>query len=99
MLPVRIIHRSVAAAEAPLEVGLDRWHDYSLQWNTDGVKFEVDGELILETPIQPHAPLGFVAWIDNQYAVLSEQRGLRFGMLSTEREVSLELADLRLEGG
>jgi hypothetical protein len=98
-LPISVIHRSVSAAEAPLKADLASWHDYDLWWESDGVRFAVDGQVVLESPIAPAAPLGFVAWIDNQYAMLSPQRGIGFGVLPTDREVSLELRDLVLERG
>lgn len=96
-LPVSAIHRGVSAAEAALDAPLDDWHDYDLRWDADGVRFTVDGQAVLETPIRPHGPLGFVAWIDNQYAVLSAKNGIRFGILSTDREATLQIRGLRLQ--
>ena len=47
--------------------------------------------------IAPHEPLGFIAWIDRQYAVLSEAKGIRFGLLPTVAKHWLEIKDLRVE--
>lgn len=93
---VRSVKRKVAGAEAILSTPLDEWHEYRLVWQTDAVQFEVDGELALDAPITSRGPLGFVAWIDNQYAVLSESRGIRFGVVPTEEPAWLEVADLEI---
>ncbi len=44
----------------------------------------------------PVDPLGFVAWIDNQYAVVSPEQGLRFGTLPLPAEQWMEIADLEI---
>jgi hypothetical protein len=41
---------------------------------------------VLVAPDPPPGPLGFVAWIDNQYAVATPRGSLRFGTLASERE-------------
>ena len=93
---VRSVKSKVAGAEAILSTPLDEWHEYRLVWQIDAVQFEVDGELALDAPITSRGPLGFVAWIDNQYAVLSESRGIRFGVVPTEEPAWLEVADLEI---
>jgi hypothetical protein len=47
----------------------------------------------------PTGPLGFVAWIDNQFAVASPEGGFRFGTLATQEEQWLEIENLSLEPG
>jgi hypothetical protein len=37
-------------------------------------------------PNPPPGPLGFVAWIDNQYAIATPQGSLRFGTVSSSAE-------------
>lgn len=87
----------ITAAERLLDLRLDEWHHYTLDWMPDRVIFEVDGEPILTAQAPPIKPLGFVAWIDNQYAIASPEGGFRFGVLSVEEEQWLELTDLSLE--
>lgn len=96
---VPMVRRQAAAAEVLLDTPLIEWHEYALTWRPDGAGFEVDGEIVAETGIVPHAPLGFVAWIDNQYAVLSAAKGIRFGLLPTAEEHWLEIQDLHVERG
>ncbi len=94
---VPMVRRQAAATEVLLDAPLDEWHDYALTWGSDGAVFMVDGEIVAETDIVPHGPLGFVTWIDNQYAVLSEAKGIRFGLLPINEEYSLEILDLQVE--
>ena len=91
-----LVRRQAAATEVLLDTPLMEWHEYTLTWRPSGAVFEVDGQVVAESSIVPHEPLGFVAWIDNQYAVLSEAGGLRFGLLRTEAEHWLEIQDLRV---
>lgn len=94
---VRAIRWAVAGAEAAIATPLDEWHSYAIAWQPEQIRFEVDGRPVLRTRVSPHGRLGFVAWIDNQYAVLSERRGIRFGTLPIESENWLEIADLVFE--
>jgi hypothetical protein len=94
---VRAAKRAVRAAEAAITVPLDSWHEYALEWHPCEARFAVDGSPLLITEIVPRPPLGFVAWIDNQYATASTKRGFRFGVLPTPSSQTLEIAELRIE--
>jgi hypothetical protein len=72
-------------------------HTYTLDWRRDGATFAVDGDVALETPHSPRGPAGFVAWIDNQYAVVTPQGNLRFGVVPVEQEQSLVLEHVVIE--
>lgn len=93
---VRAVVKAVEAAEAELNVPLTEWHTYRLLWEAGRVICEVDGMPVLEAPVAPRGPLGFVAWIDNQFAVLSERTGIRFGVVPTTASAWLEIADLEI---
>lgn len=88
--------RQVRAHECDLDFSPQAWHDYKLEWSHGSATFQVDGETVLEAPHAPPGPLGFVAWIDNQYLIASPKGGFRFGVLPTEREGWLELERLSL---
>jgi len=96
---VPLVRKQAAATEVLLDSTLSDWHEYGVAWRRDEVIFEVDGETVAESSNPPHPPLGFVVWIDNQYAVLSEERGIRFGLLPTDEEYGLEIQDLRVKRG
>jgi hypothetical protein len=93
---VRAIQSSVGAAERVLSEALDEWHLYRLRWDLAGLAFEVDGRLVLEAPLAPRGPLGFVVWIDNQYAVLSSRAGIGFGVTPTDAPAWLEVQGLEI---
>ncbi|MCJ7569048.1 MAG: family 16 glycosylhydrolase [Anaerolineales bacterium] len=82
------------AEESLIASPLDEWHRYEIEWLEKGAHFSVDGETVLQTTVSPPAPLGFVAWIDNQYAIASPAGGFRFGVLPLAEEQWLEIRSL-----
>lgn len=93
------MERMTGAHEAtldPTHADLRQWHDYTLDWLPDRARFTVDGREALVAPNPPQGPLGFVAWIDNQYAIATPRGELRFGALDSEPQW-LELASLSIE--
>lgn len=90
------VHRVTGASEAPLTADLSEWHDYALEWRTDAARFWVDGTEVLVAPDPPRGPLGFVAWVDNMYAIATPRGAFRFGLVDSEPEW-LELSCLHIE--
>ncbi len=95
---VRAVWRAVEGAQSPLLPGLDQWHAYQIEWTRELTTFRVNSVTVLEVHGRPSAPLGLVIWIDNQWAVFSESRGLRFGVCPTTEAAWLEVRRLRLNG-
>ncbi|HEY47590.1 MAG TPA: hypothetical protein G4O14_12510 [Anaerolineae bacterium] len=89
--------QQIVAYESLLTPLLNEWHSYSLTWLSEGATFEVDGEIVLHAPEVPSAPLGFVAWIDNQYAVATPEDGFHFGVVPLKEPQWLEISDLQLK--
>jgi len=89
--------RAVRAAEKLLPAQLTDWQEYQLEWHADCIQFHVDGELVLESGISMRGPLGFLTWIDNQYAIVSESGTFRFGLIENTAVRWLELDALRIE--
>src|SRR6266849_2130844 len=79
----RWMQRLSGAHEALLTIDITTWHSYVLEWNYSEALFWVDGEPVLRAPQPPTRPLGFVAWLDNQYAVATPRGVLRFGTLAS----------------
>jgi len=75
----RWLQRLSGAQEASLDVAMTAWHTYELEWRMTEVTFRVDGCRVLHAPHPPTRPLGFVAWLDNQYAIATPRGILRFG--------------------
>ncbi|MBX0328928.1 hypothetical protein K2Z83_14710 [Oscillochloris sp. ZM17-4] len=90
------IQRAVGAAEAPLASRMDEWHRYAIIWGERRSALRVDGETVLDAP-SPRGPMCFVAWVDNQYLVVTPQGRLGWGLLDVPGEQWLEVADLRIE--
>jgi hypothetical protein len=72
-------------------------HTYRLDWRKDGAAFAIDGATVYETPYAPRGAAGFVSWIDNQYAEVTPQGKLGFGIVPVEREQSLFLVHVVVE--
>ena len=76
---------------------MTEWHEYSLVWEQNRATFAVDGVTVLISPAPPHYPLGFVLWIDNQYAIASEEGKFKFGMIEHKEERWMEIEALSIE--
>lgn len=88
----RMIHEEAAMlAHNPRD-----WHHYRIVWESEQVCFWVDGTQAAETRLSPHPPLGFVLWIDNQYAALPPEGGLGYGTLPNPREAWIEVRGMAL---
>jgi hypothetical protein len=79
----------------PDQANLRAWHDYTLEWRADQARFAVDGREVFVAPDPPAGPLGFVAWVDNQYAIVTPRGELRFGALDCPPQW-LELASVSI---
>jgi hypothetical protein len=73
-------------------------HRYVLEWLPDAAIFSLDGHVILEARHAiPNNALGFVAWLDNQYAIISPKGRFGFGLMPIAEEQGLFLEDVTLE--
>jgi hypothetical protein len=79
----RWMQKLSGAQEALLPVEMTDWHHYTLEWQRSEAVFWVDDQLVLRSPQPPTRPLGFVAWLDNQYAIATPRGVLRFGTISS----------------
>ncbi|HYN89237.1 MAG TPA: hypothetical protein VER55_11930 [Ardenticatenaceae bacterium] len=85
-------------AECLLSVDPTEWHDYCVEWDAHRARFWVDGVEVLQAAAPPAGPLAFVAWNDNQWAILGPPAGYRGGVLPVPVEQRLILARMRLSG-
>lgn len=88
------IKRAIQASEAPILVDLTNWHTYEIRWSETEAIFMVDDHLANRCSIMPSCPLGLVIWIDNQYAILSPENGIRFGTIPVRQPQWMEIAEL-----
>ena len=90
------VQRTLGISECRLPHAMTDWHVYELEWRRDGARWRIDGETAQETDRAPRGPLGFVAWIDNQYAVVTPRGKLGSGLLDAPFEQWLEIAHVEL---
>lgn len=79
----RWMQRLTGAREALIRADMTSWHTYVLEWRRDEALFRVDDQLVLQASAPPTRPLGFVAWLDNQYAIATPRGMLRFGAIAS----------------
>jgi hypothetical protein len=92
-----LVQRAAGVAEALVRAPMAEWHEYVIEWGARTSRFLVDGRVVLDEAPSPRGPLCFVAWVDNQYLVLTPQGKLRWGLLEAPQRQWLELADLSIE--
>jgi len=92
----RWMQRLTGAREAVISSNMTSWHNYILEWRPDEATFWVDDQLVLRAPYPPTRPLGFVAWLDNQYAVATPRGVLRFGTIVSGPQW-FEMDSIRIE--
>ena len=92
----QLITSKAQSSEFVLSHTLNEWHTYAIDWSTKRALFSVDDMLVLQADRPPAGPLGFVTWIDNQYAVFSSSRGLRFGTVPTSSKQRLEVRNINI---
>src|SRR5579883_929779 len=93
----RWMQRLTGAREALINADMSFWHTYVLEWRQDEALFQVDDQLVLRASEPPTRPLGFVAWLDNQYAVATPRGVLRFGAIASGPQW-FEIDFVRIDG-
>jgi hypothetical protein len=96
---MRLARRMIQAHERLLDVKMTEWHEYALDWNDGQAVFSVDGNEILRSPAPPKMPLGFIMWIDSQYAKASEDGKFGFGLIEHGEERWMEVEGLVIKDG
>ena len=88
---------AIGVSERALEADtLAEYHSYRIDWRADEAIFSVDGDVVLRARGVPRNRLGFIAWIDNQYAIVKPQGAFGRGLLELADEASLQLRDIRI---
>lgn len=81
-----------------IELEVTDWHSYSLKWEEGQVAFRIDGEPVLTTTISPHAPLGLVIWVDNQFLSFPPTGRLSYGTLPNPDASWIEIQEVLING-
>jgi hypothetical protein len=94
------IQRAVGVAEVslPLDI-MNDWHQYRIEWESHTCRLLVDDHVILTQSPAPRGPLSFVAWIDNQYLILTPRGKIGWGLHSSATpqwmEIDISISDLQ----
>lgn len=91
------IQRAMRIREAAVSLSMTEWHTYVIEWCGEQSTFLVDDELILESAPSPRGPLGFVAWLDNQYLVVKPWGRFAWGLLDGPGHQWLEVDRLTIQ--
>lgn len=90
------IQRFSGTHEKLIAENFTEWHTYCLEWLPDEVIFYVDEKEMFRSPFSPTKPLGFVAWIDNEFAIATPKGELKFGRMDVGPQ-ALELSSIKIE--
>jgi hypothetical protein len=93
----RLLQGWIEQGTAALTLDPTIWHRYELTWTAEQVTFKVDGVPVLETGVSPLQPLGFVLWIDNQYAAFPPDGRPAYGSLPNPEPAWIEVRGLQIE--
>jgi len=85
--------------EAAVTAPMDEWHIYTLAWGESSARFWVDNALVLASDTAPAAPLGLVAWQDNQFLIAAPWGRLRHGLLAAPGRQGLQISNLEISAG
>ena len=91
-----VAQRAFHIREALLDVDMTAWHTYRLEWQAAGSRFSVDDRVALDGAPSPRGPLGFVLWLDNQYAIVTPWGRVSAGLISCSGEQWLEISEIDL---
>lgn len=90
---------AIGVSEAPIEAGMTEWHTFAIEWGVTTARFFVDGELVLDCGTPPRGRLGFVMWLDNQYAIVTPWGRFGHGLVDAPGRQWMEVDALIIEPG
>ena len=91
--------RAIGVSEALVGSDMRDWHTYVIQWGLETARFYVDDELVLDSDSPPRGPLGFVVWLDNQYAIVTPWGRFGYGLLDESGRQWMEVDRLEIRPG
>ncbi|MEZ4864267.1 MAG: hypothetical protein R3C14_23345 [Caldilineaceae bacterium] len=88
--------RAIGVCEALLMFDMTQWHTYTLTWESNRVRFAVNGVEVLCCDQSPGGPLGLVIWKDNQAMRVTPWSLPRHQLVGCAETQWLEIADLQI---
>lgn len=90
-----LFHRLIAEDSFRINLDATQWQRYILEWGSDRVVFRA-GDQSFTTEVTPSEPLGFVLWIDNQYAAFPPNGKFSYGTLPNNQASWLDIKALKI---
>ncbi|HEX2621499.1 MAG TPA: family 16 glycosylhydrolase [Phototrophicaceae bacterium] len=72
-------------------------HRYTIEWLPDEIRFLVDDQLVHCVRLTIKGKLGFIAWVDNQYAIVTPQGHFGAGLMDHTGEQILMLNQIEIK--
>lgn len=91
------VQRALRVSEMLLAPPDTAWHTYVIEWREQRADFLVDGALVHTTDHPPDGPMGFVAWVDNQWLVATPRGRFGWGVHAVPGAQWLDLGRVRIE--
>lgn len=88
------LRHTIQQSARQLGINPTEWHTYRLDWLPEQVSFQVDGQAVFDTEVSPRGPLGFVIWVDNQFAAWPPDGRLTVGTLPNTEAVWIEAREI-----
>ena len=93
----RMLSKVIAEDSANLSLDVTQWHVYRLEWSPSRSSFWADDSLVFQSPVSPRPPLGFVIWIDNQFAAFMPDGRLEWGLEKSPQSEWLEIEQVEIK--
>lgn len=96
MLAGKWLQKFSGTSEKLIQEDITKWHEYILEWRVNEAIFYIDGQEVHRAPFSPTKPLGFVAWLDNAYAIATPRGEIKFGRMNAGKQW-LDLDSVKIE--
>jgi hypothetical protein len=94
-----VAQRAIGVRETLVEAEMMDRHRYVIEWDVGQARFYVDEALVLDSDTSPRGPLGFVMWLDNQYAIVTPWGRFGYGLLDAPGRQWMAVDALTIEPG
>lgn len=82
---------------ASIKLDVTQWHQYRLRLKQSHVSFIIDKKVIFQTKVVPKNPIGFVIWIDNQFASFPPSGKLDYGTMENSTPAWIEVKQIEID--
>ena len=90
------IARVIKDDSRSINLDVTQWNQYTVQLEQSLVRFKIDKAELFRTKVAPRSPLGFVIWIDNQFASFPPNGKLAYGTMKNSRPAWIEVKQIEI---